>query len=98
MLINTGVGGWYFSNISKSYYGLSFPLSINNILGKNNNYFEVDLGIRYTSFSKHSDKDLSALFPIFNIGYRHQSIDGKGLIFRTFLGTSGVGIAIGKAF
>jgi hypothetical protein len=98
MLVNTGIGGWYFTTISKWYYGNSIPLSINNLIGKNNNYFEVDLGVRYTSFSKRSDKDLSSLFPIFNLGYRYQRPNGKGMIFRSFLGLSGIGIGLGKAF
>jgi hypothetical protein len=98
MLINTGIGGWYFTTISKWYYGCSIPLSINNLIGKNNNFFEIDLGIRYTSYSKRSDKDLSSLFPILNLGYRHQRPNGKGIIFRSFLGFSGIGLGLGKAF
>ena len=56
MLANAGIGGWYLTTISKWYYGPSIPLSLNNLVGSGNNYFETDLGIRYTSFSKQSDK------------------------------------------
>jgi hypothetical protein len=98
ILINTGIGGWYFTTISKWYYGCSIPLSINNLIGKNNNYFEIDIGVRYTSFNKRSEKDLSSLFPILNLGYRYQRPNGKGIIFRSFLGFSGIGLGLGKAF
>jgi len=67
-------------------------------MGSGNNYFETDWGIRYTSFSNRSDNGRFAFFPIFNLGYRHQKPDGKGLIFRSFIGLSGIGIGVGKAF
>ena len=98
MLAIAGIGGWYLTTISKWYYGPSIPLSLNNLVGSGNNYFETDLGIRYTSFSKQSDKGKSAFLPIFNLGYRYQRHDGKGLIFRSFIGLSGIGIGVGKAF
>ena len=96
--IIAGFGGWYFTNISKWYYGYSFPISLNNILGSGNNHFETDLGLRYTILSNKSDKDKFQYFPILNLGYRYQRPDGKGIIFRTFIGLSGLGIGIGKAF
>ena len=98
MLGSMGVGGWYFTTISKSYYGYSMPLSLNLLIGSGNNYFETDLGMRFTSFSKQSNKDISPFFPVLNLGYRYQKLDGKGLIFRSFVGLSGIGIGIGKAF
>ena len=98
MLANAGIGGWYLTTISKWYNGPTIPLSLNNLVGSGNNYFETDLGIRYTSFSKQSDKGKSAFFPIFNLGYRYQRPNCKGLIFRSFIGLSGIGIGVGKAF
>ena len=98
LIANTGLGGWYFTTISKWYYGPSIPLSLNNLIGSGNNYFETDFGLRYTSFSKQSDKNKPAFFPIFNLGYRYQRPDGRGLIFRSFIGLSGIGIGVGKAF
>lgn len=95
---SVGVGGWYFTTISKSYYGYSMPLCINFLKGSGNNYFETDLGVRFTSFSNQSNKDISPLFPILNLGYRYQRQNGKGLIFRSFIGLSGIGIGVGKAF
>ena len=98
MLGSVGVGGWYFTTISKWYYGYSMPLSLNLLIGSGNNYFETDLGMRFTSFSKQSNKDISPLLPIINLGYRYQRLNGKGLIFRSFIGLSGIGIGVGKAF
>ena len=98
MLGSVGVGGWYFTTISKSYYGYSMPLCFNLLIGSANNYFETDLGMRFTSFSKRSNKDISPLFPIVNLGYRYQKLNGKGLIFRSFIGLGGIGIGVGKAF
>jgi hypothetical protein len=69
-----------------------------SLIGSGNNYFEIDLGARYTFLREGSDKATSPYFPVLNIGYRYQRPDGKGLIFRSFLGLSGVGLGIGKAF
>lgn len=96
--INAGFGGWYFIPISQSYYGYSIPLSFNNLIGSGNNYFETDIGLRYIFFNDKSSNDRSPYFPVFNLGYRYQRPDGKGLIFRTFIGLSGIGIGVGKAF
>jgi hypothetical protein len=98
MLGNTGLGGWYLTSITKWYYGYSLPLCLNSLIGKNNNYLEFDLGMRYTYFGERSDKDLSPFFPILNLGYRYQRSNGKGMIFRSFVGTSGFGIGLGKSF
>lgn len=98
MLGSAGFGGWYLTKISKSYYGYSMPLCLNFLIGSGNNYFETDLGMRFTSFSKRSNKDISSFFPILNLGYRYQKLNGKGLIFRSFIGLSGIGIGVGKAF
>ncbi len=94
---NAGIGGWYRTTISIWYRGYSIPLSLNFLIGSGNNRFETDLGIRYTEFSKRSAKDTSPFFPILNLGYRYQRSYGKGLIFRSFFGLSGIGISLGKA-
>ena len=93
-----GFGGWYLYPIPKTYSGFSIPISVSNLIGSGNNHFEVDLGLRYTFLSKRSDKDRSPFFPVINFGYRYQRPTGKGLIFRSFIGYSGVGIGVGKAF
>jgi hypothetical protein len=98
LMLNTGLGGWYFIPIPKEYYGISVPLSLNNLIGSGNNYFEVDFGIRYTFLNERSVDDKFQYFPIINFGYRFQRSDGNGLIFRSFIGYSGLGIGVGKAF
>ena len=98
MLANVGMGGWYLTTISEWYVGPTIPLSFNILVGSGNNYFETDLGMRYTSISKQYYSGKLSLFPIFNLGYRYQRPNGKGLIFRSFIGLSGLGIGVGKAF
>jgi hypothetical protein len=98
MNIDIGVGEWYFTNISDWYSGLSVPFYLTGLIGSNKNFFQIDVGMRYIEFSDKSDKDIYPYFPIFNLGFRFQRPDGKGLIFRSFIGFSGVGIGIGKAF
>ena len=56
MLVNVGLGGWYVTDFSELYAGPSIPLSLNILIGSGNNYFETDLGIRYTSISKQYSK------------------------------------------
>jgi len=98
MLVNVGLGGWYVTDFSELYAGPSIPLSLNILVGSGNNYFETDLGIRYTSISKQYYSLKFSYFPIFNLGYRYQRPNGKGLIFRSFIGLTGLGIGVGKAF
>jgi len=96
---NAGIGGWYWTTISQSYKGnYSFPVSFNFLLGSGNNYFETDLGARYTAVRKGSANSKPPFFPIINLGYRYQRPDGAGLIFRSFIGLTGIGIGLGKAF
>lgn len=96
--ISAGAGSWYFLPVIKYYHGISLPVSFNILIGKRNNYFEADAGLRYTFLNKHPVEDINEIFPVFNIGYRYQKSDNKGLIFRLYLGLSGVGIGIGKPF
>jgi hypothetical protein len=98
MSLNTGVGGWYFTTITEWYSGYSFPLSMNSLVGSGNHFFEIDLGARYTAMSKSSDKGISDVIPIVDLGYRYQRRNGRGLIFRSFVGLSGIGLGIGKSF
>ncbi len=96
---NAGFGGWYWTTISQSYTGkYSFPFSFNFLIGSGNNYFETDLGTRYTAVREGSAKNKPPFFPIINLGYRYERPDGKGLIFRSFIGLTGIGIGLGKAF
>ena len=43
MLGNAGVGGWYFTTISKWYSGYSMPVSLNNLIGSGDNYFDLQV-------------------------------------------------------
>jgi hypothetical protein len=98
LIINTGIGIWYLAPVPNWYSGLSIPLSLNSLLGSGNNFFEIDIGLRYTFYNAESNQDRSPTFPIFNLGYRFQKPDGNGLIFRSFVGLSGIGIGVGKSF
>jgi hypothetical protein len=98
LILTSGFGGWYLLPLPKQYSGFSIPMSFNFVEGSGNNHFEADLGLRYTFYSKESDKDKSPCFPVINFGYRYQRPDGTGLIFRSFIGYSGIGIGVGKAF
>lgn len=94
-----GMGGWYLAlGPNKIYNGYSMPLYFSTLLGRRSNHFEIDLGFRYTFFTRRSDKDLTPYYPELNLGYRFQRLDGKGIFFRSFIGLSGIGIGLGKAF
>ncbi|MBN1253580.1 MAG: hypothetical protein JXA16_15685 [Bacteroidales bacterium] len=43
-------------------------------------------------------KKYTPFYPIVNLGYRYQKLNGKGLLFRVFVGSSGIGIGLGKVF
>jgi hypothetical protein len=98
LILTTGFDGWYHLPLPKQYSGFSIPMSFNFVEGPGNNHFEADLGVRYTFYSNESDKDKSPYFPVIYFGYRYQRLDGKGLLFRSFIGYSGIGIGAGKAF
>ena len=98
MMANVGIGGWYLTDLSQWWAGPSIPLSLNILVGSGNNYVETDFGIRHTWISKQYYSGKFSFFPIFNVGYRYQKPNGNGLIFRTFIGLTGLGIGVGKAF
>ncbi len=75
----------------------SFTGAVNSLLGKKSHYLELITGIRYSLIDKQY-ANLYDWLPILNIGYRYQNFKCKGLIFRTFVGTSGIGVSIGKRF
>ena len=99
--VDAGIGEWYFIPGLSLYEGYSMPFTLNLLWGSGRNFFEADLGARYTIFRTQTDNSvnhINPLIPEVNIGYRYQRPDGKGLIFRAFAGISGIGIGIGKAF
>lgn len=100
-LLRIGYGGWYyieygiFSNI---IYGKSIITSVNALIGKNSHKFEFNIGVRYIFLEDWETQKVNQYRSILNIGYRYQNPEGKGLIFRAYLGETGIGIAVGKAF
>jgi hypothetical protein len=94
---STGIGAFYTSANTGKFNGFSVPVRINFILGDGDNHFEAGLGAGYT-FGNKINKDLSPISPLLNIGYRYQQSKGKGLIFRAFAGTMGIGVGVGKGF
>jgi hypothetical protein len=93
----TGLGAFYSSLNTGKFNGFSVPLSLNGIIGGGDNHFEASLGARYT-FGSNINKDTSPIYPLINIGYRYQQSRGKGLIYRVFVGTNGIGAGVGKGF
>lgn len=99
--VDAGFGEWYFIPGLTLYEGYSMPFTFNMLWGSGRNFFEADLGARYTIFRTQTDNSvnhINPLIPEVNIGYRYQRPDSKGLIFRAFAGISGIGIGIGKSF
>ena len=100
-LLRIGFGGWYyidsgvFSNIID---GKSIITSVNALIGGNSHKFEFNIGVRYIFLEDWEIKKINQYQTIINIGYRYQNPQGKGLIFRAYLGETGIGIAVGKAF
>ncbi len=100
-LLRVGYGGWYyieygiFTNI---IYGKSIITSANGLIGKNSHKFEFNIGVRYIFLEEWEIQKVNQYRSIINIGYRYQHPEGKGLIFRVYLGETGIGIAVGKAF
>jgi len=89
----------YTEDSYQSYPGFhSFTTSINSLIGGKSSYFELSLGVRYSLVNTEEFKNMSTYFPVINIGYRYQNPNGKGLVFKPFVGTTGIGLSIGKAF
>lgn len=109
-LINVGYGGWYTLSNSLIIASSSIPISMNCLTGIGNNHFEINVGMQILpnkTWKRINDNGVdqdgdpyynkAKASPIFNLGYRYQRIQG-GLIFRSFIGVGGVGIALGYAF
>lgn len=106
MNLSAGFGKWYVAPVTVIYYGNSIPVAINNVIGSGNHHFEVSAGARYTFikvkniqlFPFPEVQEAPTVWPIVNLGYRYQNPTGKGLMFRCFVGLSGIGVGVGKAF
>ncbi|MEQ8238588.1 MAG: hypothetical protein RIA69_05205 [Cyclobacteriaceae bacterium] len=81
-----GLGYYYidFFGVSQSAGGLA---GLTFLLGRKNNHFETSLG----GFIG------SEIWPIASLGYKYQKPEG-GFIFRSNIGTLGIGIGLGYAF
>jgi len=100
-LLRIGYGEWYFIDygvFSNLINGNSINTSIIGLLGESSHKFEFNLGVRYIFLEEWEKERISQYLPILNIGYRYQNPFGKGLIFRAYVGDTGLGIAVGKAF
>jgi hypothetical protein len=102
MNIEGTYGRYYQTYTEESFQSLpafhSFTSSINGLFGKKSSFLEVDLGVRYSIVNERYSNGITSFFPVANIGYRYQNPSGRGLVFRVFIGTVGIGISIGKAF
>ena len=101
ILISTGFWKWY-SLIFKDYIvdsrtkGYAFPIVLNYLGGVNSHHYEISFGARFNIFVLNSKSPI-ALAPIINIGYRYQKPEG-GILFKTYLGLGGIGLALGYSF
>ena len=76
----------------------SLTSCINSLIGKKSHFLEISTGVRYSIIKVDYYDDIKPFFPVVNIGYRFQNYYKTGLIFRTFLGTTGLGLSLGIAF
>lgn len=95
--VSAGFGGWYATTILNWTGGYSAPVSFNSLIGRGNNFFEVDLGARFL-FHNADHRKATQVIPLIKLGCRYQKRDGRGAIFRAFIGLTGVGVGVGKAF
>lgn len=99
--LRIGYGEWYFIDygvFSNLINGNSINTSIIGLLGESSHKFEFNIGVRYIFLEQWEKERISQYLPILNIGYRYQNPFGKGLILRAYIGDTGLGIAVGKAF
>lgn len=101
--VNAGLGGYYelvkTEGISSRILdGKSAILSAVFLLGGRNHHFETSLGGRYIFFDQDWEKEHAPFKPEINVGYRFQRHDDRGLLFKFFVGSTGIGVGLGKAF
>jgi hypothetical protein len=91
--LNARLGFGYF-NLFDEYESLGGLAGLTFLLGRNNNHFETSLGVFVGSYF-----DANGLegYPIITIGYKYQKPEG-GFIFRSNIGTLGIGVGLGYAF
>ncbi len=77
---------------------LAFSTVVNSLYGKKSHYLELSTGSGYYFADNTYNGSIKSWLPIINVGYRYQNPEGKGLILRTFIGTQGIGVSVGKKF
>ena len=76
----------------------SITSSINSLFGRKSHFLEVTIGARYSNIKVDYYDDIHPVFPEFHVGYRYQNYHKNGLIFKIFLGTTGLGLSTGIEF
>ncbi|MCC6691555.1 MAG: hypothetical protein IT235_08495 [Bacteroidia bacterium] len=64
------------------------------LIGKKNNHFDANVGAAFLALK---ESVFHFLLPLVNIGYRYQRPEG-GIIFKSYIGTEGLGLGLGYAF
>ena len=89
-----GFGRYISSGLGGTEKGLGLKMSLNPLMGNGKSYFEASfgLGLGYVNYClmNFGCPDWR-VWPIVNIGYRHQ----YKTIFRFYVGTLGIGISLG---
>ena len=95
-------GKYYQIHIKEAFQSYptfnSITSCINSLVGRKSHFLEMSVGVRYSIIKVDYYDDIRPLFPVLNIGYRFHNYYKKGLVFRTFLGTTGLGLSAGIAF
>lgn len=95
--IRSGIGGYYFAHLQGGDNGPGFKISISPLKGNGKSYFESSFGFGI-GYVRNCESYFSCpgwrIMPIVNIGYRYQS----KIIFKSYLGTLGIGISLGVPF
>jgi len=76
----------------------SMTVCFNSLIGKKSHFFEISVGVRYSIIKVDYYDDIKPFFPVLNIGYRFHNYYKKGIVFRTYFGSTGLGLSAGVAF
>lgn len=98
-----GTYGKYYQTFTKDTFQSlpgfhSFTSSLNTLIGKKSHFFEFSIGARYSIIQDEYYDSINPWYPVMNIGYRYQNPLGTGIVFKSFLGYTGIGISLGKSF
>ena len=76
----------------------SMTASFNSLIGMKSHFFEISLGVRYSIIKVDYYDDIKPVFPVLNVGYRFHNYYKKGIVLRTYFGSTGLGLSAGVAF